>query len=235
MIGETLLYSGETVSTATYRIGRQFAAFALCLLLTCAFFWGRNAVTDFLISNDYDAIYTDEDYVKPVSVPFSPGPQALPSGYAAAQSVSEMLGGQVPEKTMKKGPEDRVFPGEVEACLTGALPDVPVKLRSGLRNSELLTSIYRSLSEGSPVIVLLGEVSGFHYGIVTDMDPGNDSLTVTDPESGIAARYATEDFLEATHLESYQQMPIPEKIGVALQAWPKNTAVFLNEEDEEGS
>lgn len=225
---DKLLYSGETVSTASSRILRQAAALLLCLAVLAGILWVRNAATGFLIANDYSEIYEDDTYLDPVSVAFVSDPQTLPSGYAAAKAMGLQFGERTDGKLFKKSVGEDIFPDEVLACLKTALPDREVEMKTGMSNSDLLTSIHESLSEGLPVVVLLGEISGFHYGIVTDMNTQEDFLSVVDPESGIAARYSTEDFLEATLLQSYQNMPAPQKLAVAIGSWVKNTAIFVS-------
>lgn len=224
---ETLLYSGETVATATSRITREFGALILSIAVLFGVFWVKDKAVEFYTGLDYSIVYNNVVTDEPVYAQLSAAPQLVSSGYAAAQIVSTQMGGQVNTKKFTRGQDETVFPSEVIDCLTDALPDNDVRMESGLSNRDLLIAIHESLADNRPVIVLLGEPSGLHYGVVTAMDANRNFVSVVDPSTGVAGQYIIEDFLDATRFEAYLDMPFSVRLGLTLGSWSRNTAIFV--------
>ena len=191
-------------------------------------FWIKDKAVEFYTGLDYSIVYDNIVTDEPVYAQVSAAPQLISSGYAAAQIVSTQMGGQMDTKKFTREPNETVFPNEVIDCLSDALPDNDVHMESSLSNRDLLIAIHESLAGNHPVIVLLGEPSGLHYGVVTAMDTDRNYVSVIDPASGVTGRYIIEDFLDATRLEAYLDMPFPVRLGLTLGSWSRNTAIFVD-------
>ncbi|MEE0807678.1 MAG: hypothetical protein U0M22_09505 [Acutalibacteraceae bacterium] len=223
------LYSGETPKEAARRIIREFCVLLVFVLLVCGGFWAKDLALNFFTDDSYATIYQSTQYADPVActgVSFTDATGG--DGYAAAQVVCARLGAPIAEDAFAETGETP-FPSEVAACMETALSAERVQLRTGLSNRDLLVRIYESLQAGRPVIVLLaGEDGGetqLQYALVTALSAEADTVSILRPGSG-EETCSIEEFLAATHFETYDDMPFTVKLGLTFGSWSRNTAIF---------
>ena len=220
-------------------------AFAICFAITAGLIIRQNVI-DIMINENISSLTHGVKYQNPVKITGVPViKQKIDCGYACIEMLSEYLGGNgllteeiLFEKNGKKitTSSNNGLYGELKK----RLPDYKITQYKNLKNIELIDMIYKSLSDGMPVIISyaaadmsLEEADGppvwtVHYGIASHVDIPNDEITVINPY-GYAETYSVEDFLRATRFESYENMEFYTKFKFAAGVYSKNTVYIIED------
>ena len=181
------------------------------------------------ILNDYSAIYGEEKYGTPVFVDgVDVIKQDVSCGYAVIEMFSSWCGRDVTEESLYREygrvvtSTGKSFAGEMNK----RFPEYETDINRYLKNTELIDTVYRQLSNGVPVpFEWAAKNDGewtLHYSLVTGIDIPNDKITVANPY-GYVEEISVGEFLQRTSFEAYEKMPLFLKLGFAFGIFEKNT------------
>lgn len=102
-----------------------------------------------------------------------------------------------------------------------------VKRLPNVRGVEMITGMHYQLKQGLPVPIEFAAQNAqgewtLHFGLVTTMDIAGDSITVANPY-GYEEVYTVEAFLRALRYDSYENMPLPLRLGFFFGVFSRNT------------
>jgi hypothetical protein len=206
------------------------------LIIAVAFI--RQAYTDNRINDDYATVLNDPIYSSSVSVGgFHFIEQKISCGYAVIEMLAAWQGKTITEQTLYEMNDETISTALGSGFLdelSKQFPDWVVTRNKNQTNSEMLTTIYESLSAGMPVpfeFAALRDVDGektwtLHFAVVTAMDLGNDAITIQNPY-GYEETYSVSEFLSATRYDSYKNMELFIKFGFAFGLFNKNTSYAI--------
>ncbi len=211
----------------------------LIIIFTAAMFISQS-LTDQRINDDYAAVLSDEAYNRPVSVDgVSFIEQRISCGYAIIEMLSHWQGKDITEQSLSDENGGAITTAMGDGFLnemTRQFPEWQTTRHRELTNSELLKTVYASLAAGMPVPIefaaqrLVGDEKTWtlHFAVVTAVDLRRDSIVVQNPY-GYEEVYSTEDFLNATRYDSYENMEFFLKLGFVFGLFGKNTVYTISE------
>jgi len=222
----------------TRKVVRKLLITIACILLVSlsvvAVAFIRQAFISSKINDDYTAVLNNPAYQEPVSVDevhFIA--QEISCGYAIIEMLSNWQNKDITEQFLFESNNNTIS----TAMGTGFLKEIKkqfpqwtVTRHTNLKNSELLSTMHESLTNGTPVIIefaALHNVNGveewtLHFAVVTAMDLQNDIIIVQNPY-GYEESYTVDNFLKATRYDSYENMELPFSFGFAFGLFNKNT------------
>ena len=159
--------------------------------------------------------------------------QDISCGYAVIEMFSTWDGGNITEESLFNTYGKVVTSTGQAFCneMNKQFPAYNTTMFKYLKDSELLTTVYRSLQAGVPVPIewaaKCGDEWTLHYSLVIGMDAGNDKVTVANPY-GYVEELPFNEFLRRTSFEAYEDMPFYLKLGFAFGVFELNT-VFTPE------
>ena len=209
----------------------------LVLIYTIAISYAVLSVRTFLINNDYQWVLEDERYSAPVYVyGVEVIKQELTCGYAVIEIFSSWAGKDITEESLYS--EKAVTSTGRKFCreMNRHFPEYITTMHKYMKNSELLTTVYESLSKGIPVpfewaaqyetASMIKEWT-LHYSIIVGMDLPGDKITVSNPY-GYVEEVSVKEFLNRTSFRAFGKMPLYYKLGFMMGIFEKNT-VFIVE------
>lgn len=236
-IWDTRLCSGELPADALRRTAGQLLilmlfCFAVALLISV-----KGLILDRMTDTDYSALARGTSYSAPVGdMEFDFTSSALPDGLAAAQAVCTQLNAPITDNAVLEHGSRPLYPGKVHTAMKSALTETEPILKTNMSNLDLFVQIYQSLEHNMPVIVLLSEKDGneyeMQYAVVSHMYAEDDLITVYNPNSGIKD-YTFEQFIAATRFDNFKDMPVRIRTALAVGSWARNTAIFIQTNNEQ--
>lgn len=184
------------------------------------------------LKDDYSFVYNDEAYTKVITIDgVEIITQDVSCGYAVIEMFSQWNGGNVTEKSLYEQYGKIVTSTGKSFCneFNKQFPEYETQRYKYLKNSELITKVYESLSRGIPVpfewAALYDKEWTLHYSLVIGMDITNDTVTVANPY-GYTEELSLKDFLDRTSFEAFENMPFFFQLGFAFGIFEKNT-IFI--------
>ncbi|HBI05141.1 MAG TPA: hypothetical protein DDY49_14060 [Paenibacillaceae bacterium] len=186
------------------------------------------------INNNLSSVFTDEKYIKAVSVDdIQVITQSISCGYATIEIFSSWNGGDITETALFEEYGKVVTSTGKSFCeeMNKQFPEYSTTMYSYLPNTELLDKVYISLSKGMPVpfewAAQYDNEWTLHYSLITSLDLKNDNITVLNPY-GYIEELTIKDFLNRTSFNAYENLPFYLKLGFAFGLFEKNT-IFIVE------
>ena len=229
---------GKELIMKTRKVTRKLLITITCIilatLLVIAGAFIRQAYISSEINDDYTMVLNNPVYQEPVSVNgvhFIT--QKISCGYAIIEMLSKWQNKEVTEQLLFVNNENTIS----TAMGTGFLndlgkqfPEWTITRHTNLTNSELLSAMHETLTDGMPVPIefaALRNVDGveawtLHFAVVTAMDLQNNVVIVQNPY-GYEERYTVDSFLKATRYDSYENMELIFSFGFAFGLFHKNT------------
>lgn len=188
------------------------------------------------LSDDYQYLYQDADFSKPVSVSDLPViKQDISCGYAVLEMIAHWAGTDVTEESLYRtyGKVVTSTGKSFEKEMNKQFPEYETTMYKYETNSQMLEKIYDSLSKGIPVpFEWAAKTEGtwtLHYSLITGLDFKLDEITVCNPY-GFTEVLSVENFLERTSFDAYEEMPLFLKLGFMFDIFEKNTIFIMEPE-----
>lgn len=181
------------------------------------------------INDDYLGIFANEKYNTPVYVNgIDVIKQDVSCGYAVIEMFSSWVGGNVTEESLYEEYGRVVTSTGQSFCdeMNKQFPAYKTTIHKYMKNTELIDTVYNSLSNGVPVpfewaALYEGEWT-LHYSLIIGADIKADKITVANPY-GYYEEVTVEELLNRTSFEAYEKMPLFIKFGFAFGIFEKNT------------
>lgn len=211
-------------------IGSILIAFALIFAIAFSVL----AIRTNALQDDYSFVYNDVSYSNKVIIEgIEPITQDISCGYAVIEMFSAWNGGNITEKSLYERYGKIVTSTGKSFCneFNKQFPEYETQMYKYLKNSELITKVYESLTRGIPVpfewAALYGEEWTLHYSLIIGMDIPNDTVIVANPY-GYLEQLSLKDFLYGTSFEAFDKMPSFYKLAFAFGIFEKNTVFIAN-------
>ena len=187
------------------------------------------------ILNDYNIVYTNSKYEKPIIINnVDVIKQNISCGYAVIEMFAKWDGNEVITEKSLYNQYNSVVTSTGDAFeeeMNKQFPNFKTTMYKYLKNTELIDKVYNSLNEGIPVpfewAAKYENEWTLHYSLISGIDIKNDVITIANPY-GYIEKITIKEFLDRTSFESYENMPLLFKLGFAFEIFEKNT-VFIVE------
>ena len=181
------------------------------------------------INDDYSGVFTDKKYGNPVYVNgVEVIKQDVSCGYAVIEMFSSWNGGGITEESLYNEYGRVVTSTGQSFCdeMNRRFPEYETAIHKYLKNTELIDTVYESLSRGVPVpfewAALYDNEWTLHYSLIIGADIPADKITVANPY-GYYEEITVAELLDRTSFEAYENMPLFLKFGFAFGIFEKNT------------
>ena len=214
---------------AVKRIAAVIVCLFLLIIITAAAALILNKRKTYRINDDFSSVFSDTRYSKAVGVnSIDVIKQDISCGYAVIEMFSAWSGGSITEETLYDEYGKVVTSTGESFCreMNKQFPQYETVMHKYLTNTELIDTVYNSLSKGIPVPVewaalYEGEWT-LHYSLITEMDISNNKVTVANPY-GYYEELTAEELLSRTRYDAFEDMPLFLKLGFAFGIFEKNT------------
>ena len=200
-----------------------------CLVLSVFVALGILQIRTNAILDDYSSVYGNEKYQTPVLIDgVNVIKQDVSCGYAVIEMFSSWSGHSVTEKSLYDQYGKVVTSTGNAFCkeMNKQFPEYTTTICKYLKNTELIDTVYESLSDGIPVpfewAALYGDEWTLHYSLIVGADIPADKITVANPY-GYFEEITVAELLDRTSFEAYEKMPLFLKFGFAFGIFEKNT------------
>lgn len=187
------------------------------------------------ISDDYSLIYKNEKYKTPVYIDnIDVIKQKVSCGYAVIEMCSAWAGQNVTEDSLYNEYGKVVTSTGKSFCneMNKKFPDYNIKMHKYLNNTELIDTVYESLSSGAPVpfewAAQYENEWTLHYSLIIGMDITNDTVKIANPY-GYYEEISINEFLERTSFEAFSDMPFFFRLAFAFGIFEKNTIFTIDD------
>ncbi len=220
------------IKTAAYSIAVVLGT----MLLVCAAALLLLRIRTASIHDDRTEIFREERYTEPVRAEgVVPITQKISCGYAVIEMFSRWNGGDLTEEALYADYGKVVTSTGRGFCteMNRRFPQYETVMRRYLTDTELIGTVYDTLSEGIPVPVEWAAKYEnewtLHYSLITGMDIPNDRITVANPY-GRTEEVSVDEFLDRTSFEAFEPMPLFLRLGFAFGLFEKNTVFTIRQQ-----
>ena len=180
---------------------------------------------------DYAYLKDDANYSKKVEVEgLELVTQHVSCGYASIEMISSYYGKRVTEDELdaRNGAVSTSSTGGFLEEINKCIPSKTFEEHTYLKNDELLKNIHDSLENNNPVAIEWAAKYEsewtLHFSVVSGLDLSQDKVTIYNPY-GYVEDIGTEEFLNRTTFDAYENLPLFLNFGFAYGAFHKN-AIF---------